>query len=106
MDKGLIRDEIPADAGAIRQIHLEAFGGDIEAGIVDLLLRARQVDHFIGDMSQRRGRWTRGLFACYCGRSAFRVSCSRAGAGWRPAQIASERAWVGADSRRLATLSG
>lgn len=37
MDKGLIRDEIPADAGAIRQIHLEAFGGDIEAGIVDLL---------------------------------------------------------------------
>ncbi len=37
MDKGLIRDETPEDAGAIRQVHLEAFGGDIEARIVDLL---------------------------------------------------------------------
>ncbi len=37
---GVIRDEIPEDADAIRQVHLEAFGGEAEARIVDLL-RAR-----------------------------------------------------------------
>jgi putative acetyltransferase len=40
MINGAIRDEVPGDVEAIRQVHLEAFGGDIEARIVDLL-RAR-----------------------------------------------------------------
>lgn len=40
MISGVTRDERPDDIAAIRQVHLEAFGGDIEARIVDLL-RAR-----------------------------------------------------------------
>ena len=37
MNKGVIRDEIPEDVDAIRHVHLEAFGGDTEARIVDRL---------------------------------------------------------------------
>lgn len=40
MISGIIRDETPDDVDAIRQVHREAFGGDIEGRIVDLL-RAR-----------------------------------------------------------------
>jgi putative acetyltransferase len=36
-----IRDERPGDEDAIRRVHLEAFGGDLEARLVDLL-RARK----------------------------------------------------------------
>jgi putative acetyltransferase len=36
----LIRDERPQDADGIHRIHVEAFGGDVEARLVDLLRAA------------------------------------------------------------------
>ncbi|RPI51439.1 MAG: N-acetyltransferase [Acidobacteria bacterium] len=40
MKRSVIRDETNGDTEAIRRVHLEAFGGDVEARIVDLLREA------------------------------------------------------------------